>query len=298
MRNSKKVVVHLRGGLGNQLFGLFAGLQMAELNECPLVLDGRLIKFGSNKSRKLEIKGLDLTSIRTQIEIRREFPLPESRLGQKITRPFQEKIAHYLTRKAPALVVTDSQNIEDLSIDSDVLLEGYFSTFSHFKSWFESNSNFILQPARKTSAYKNIENEVQKLTGLHIRLGDYLKHPDIYPIPSQKYYEKGLGIINPKMGYVVFCENLDEARENFPLILNNANLIVSGKQFNTAETLCLMASCKNLITANSTFSQWAGVFVSNQKGKVIYPSKFLLKSETNADARDWIQLDIDSGEII
>lgn len=298
VRNSKKVVVQLRGGLGNQLFGLFAGLQVAELNKSSLVLDGRLIKFGSNKSRKLEIKGLDLTSIRTQIEIRRAFPLPKSRLGQKITRPFQKKIARYLTRKAPTRVVTDLEKIEDISIESEVLLEGYFSTFSHFKSWFETNSSFTLQPARKTRAFKNIESDLRRLTGLHIRLGDYLKHPDIYPIPSQKYYEKGLRIIDQKTGYVVFCENLEEAREYFPSILNNANLIVSGKLFNTTETLCLMASCKNLITANSTFSQWAGVFVSNQKGKVIYPSKFLLESETNTDAKDWIQLDIDSGEII
>jgi hypothetical protein len=92
---SNKVVVQLRGGLGNQLFGLFAGLKLAETHECRLVLDGRLIKFGSNKSRKLEINGLDLTGIQTQIDIRKAFPLPKSRLGQKVLRPFQNKIANY-----------------------------------------------------------------------------------------------------------------------------------------------------------------------------------------------------------
>ena len=298
MKNRKRVVVQLRGGLGNQLFGLFAGLKLAELSDCPLVLDGRLIKFGSNKSRKLEIKGLDLTQVRTPLEIRREFPLPKGRLGQKITRPFQEKIAHYLTRHAPAKVVSDSQNFESLSFESDVLLMGYFSTFSHFESWFETNSNFKLQPSRKNRAYKDTEKDIQKLTGLHIRLGDYLKHPDVYPIPSEKYYEKGLEVIGQKTGYVVFCENLRETRKRFPKILSNANFIVSGNKFNTAETLCLMASCKNLITANSTYSQWAGVFVSNQKGIVVYPSKFLMNTDTNSGARDWIQLDIDSGDFI
>jgi hypothetical protein len=59
-----------------------------------------------------------------------------------------------------------------------------------------------------------------------------------------------------------------------------------------------MASCKNLITANSTYSQWAGVFVKMKNGTVVYPSKFLLKSENNADVNDWIQLDIDTGDVI
>lgn len=294
----RKVIVQLRGGLGNQLFGLFAGLYLAEQSDCPLVLDGRLIKFGSNPARKLEVNGIDLTSIRTKIEVRKAFPLPKSRLGRKLTRPFQGRIVKYLKLNHPDEVITDNQGLDHGRNGTSVLLDGYFSTFSYFKKWFENNSSFKLEPVRQTRRYRQLERNVKSMTGLHIRLGDYLNHPDIYPIPSLRYYERALEITEKKQGYVVFCENLDEAKEYFPSIIKNAKIIVSGNHLSVTETLCLMTACKNLITANSTYSQWAGIFVKMQKGEVIYPSKFVLKSEINADVKDWVQLDIENGILI
>lgn len=294
---SKKVVVQLRGGLGNQLFGFFAGLQLAERNKYQLVLDARFIKFGSNPTRKLEISGLDMSHIKIPIKTLGTFPLPSSRIGQKLIRNFKDYIARYLKRNLPEQVMTDSSAIGDLHLNNDVLLDGYFSTFSYFKQWHKKNSDFTLQPITRSQAYSTIESLARNLTGLHIRLGDYLQHVDLYPIPSEEYYEKALEHIDGKSRYIVFCENLEEAKKLFPSTIAGAELIITSSMFDSVETLCLMASCENLVTANSTYSQWAGLFVGLKNGKVVYPSKFLSNSDIQVAEKNWVRLDIKTGSV-
>jgi hypothetical protein len=298
VNSSKQVVVQLRGGLGNQLFGFFAGLHLAESNKCQLVLDARFIKFGSNPTRRLEISGLDMSYIKTPIKTLGTFPLPSSRLGQKFIRRFKDSIASYLKKNLPVQVMTDSSTITDFHLNTDVLLDGYFSTFTHFKQWHENNPDFKLQPISPSHDYLKLESSVRNLTGLHIRLGDYLKHADLYPIPSEDYYEKALEHIGGNSGYIVFCEHLEEAKKNFPSTIAGADLIITSKMFNSVETLCLMANCENLVTANSTFSQWAGAFVALRNGKVIYPSRFLVNSENQIAEKNWIRLDINTGSVV
>ena len=297
MTISKQVVVQLRGGLGNQLFGFFAGLQLAERNKYQLVLDGRFIKFGSNPTRRLEISELDMSHIKTPIQTLGTFPLPSSRLGQKLIRNFKDCIADYLKRNLPQQVMIDSSAIEDFQLNTDVLLDGYFSTFSHFKQWYKNNPDFTLQPITRSQAYSTMESSARNLTGLHIRLGDYLKHADLYPIPSEEYYEKALEHIGGHSRYIVFCEHLEEAKKLFPSTIAGADLIVTSGIFDSVETLCLMASCENLVTANSTYSQWAGLFVGLRNGKVIYPSKFLSNSDIQIAEKNWVRLDINNGSI-
>jgi hypothetical protein len=295
VNHTNKVIVQLRGGLGNQLFGFFAGLYLASTNNCSLVLDGSLIKFGSNPTRGFELLKLDLTKIRTPLEIRKPFPLPESRLGRKISRPFLEKIAGYLKRNNPNHVISDLGDLENYTVEENVLLDGYFSTFSYFSYWLKNNSDFTIQPSIQSQSFLKCKNEIENLNALHIRLGDYLNHTDIYPIPSIKYYENALKVVGAEKGFVVFCENYEEAIEHFPLIVKDASRVISADEFDSVETLCLMISCRNLIAANSTFSQWAGVFMSSRNGRVIHPSQFLHKTEANLAGKDWIKLDIHSG---
>jgi hypothetical protein len=295
VNHTNKVIVQLRGGLGNQLFGFFAGLYLASTNNCSLVLDGSLIKFGSNPTRGFELLKVDLTKIRTPLEIRKPFPLPESRLGRRISRLFLERIASYLKRNNPNHVISDAEVLENYKVEGNVLLEGYFSTFSYFSFWLKNNSDFTFQPSIQRQSFLKCKNEIENLNALHIRLGDYLNHTDIYPIPSTEYYENALKVLGNEKGFVVFCENYKEAREHFPSIINNASRVISADEFDSVETLCLMASCPNLIAANSTFSQWAGVFVSSRNGRVIHPSKFLHNTEAKLAGKDWVKLDIKNG---
>ena len=295
MNYKNKVIVQLRGGLGNQLFGFFAGLYLASTNNCSLVLDGSLIKFGSNPTRGFELLKLDLTKIRTPLDIRKPFPLPESRLGRKISRPFLERTASYLKRNNPDLIISDAEDLENYTVEESVLLDGYFSTFSYSRYWLKNNSDFTIQPSSQSQSFLKCKTELENLNALHIRLGDYLNHTDTYPIPSVEYYENALKAVGNEKGFVVFCENYEEAREHFPSIVKNASRVISADEFDTVETLCLMISCRNLIAANSTFSQWAGEFVSSRNGRVIYPSQFLHNTEANLVGKDWVKLDIKNG---
>ncbi len=295
MSQKRKVIVQLRGGLGNQLFGFFAGLYLASSNNCSLVLDGSLIKFGSNQNRGFELLKIDLTKLQTPIEFRKPFPLPPTRLGRRLSRPFLDVIATYLKRNNPNLVLSDTENLENYKVKDSVLLEGYFSTFQYYKNWLKINGDFSILPSDKTEAFLKCKSEIENQNALHIRLGDYLNHPDVYPIPSLKYYENALRMVGDERRFVVFCESYEEAKEYFPSIVNQASRVISADEFDAVQTLCLMLSCQNLITANSTLSYWAGVIVNSRSGKVIYPSQFVHNSEETLAGKDWIKLDIESG---
>ncbi len=295
MKAQNQVVVQLRGGLGNQLFGLFAGLFLASNNNCALLLDGRLIKFGSNPDRKFELSKFDLTQIDTPIKIDNSFSLPENRWARRLFRFSTQRLIARIKADFPENVVTDLDNLSSYTVESDVLLDGYFSTYFYYEKWKEKNSDFILQPTKKSKAYLDCKRDLQNLTGLHLRLGDYLNHKDIYPIPTLQYYDQALKKVNDDNGFVVFCEDRNEAEKHFPSLIERAKMVITEKQFGAVETLCLMNSCRNLIVANSTFSHWAGVSVNLNGGKVICPSQFLHDVESTIAGTGWIKLDIQSG---
>lgn len=291
-QNNRRIVVQLRGGLGNQLFGLFAGLFVAEKYGGSVILDGRLINFGSNPSRKIEVDKLDMRCISQEVEIKKDIWVFRGRLSRKLLRPYQDCIVRYLKKGSPELVVGDETNLFSLENHEDIYLDGYFANHLFFKEWFKLNSDFVIQPKGISRDLLSYMESLKGMDGIHIRLGDYLNHPDIYPIPSENYYLEGLRRIENDGRYVLFCENVEETRTRFPSLVNGARFIITSKEFEPLESLFLMTCCKNLVIANSTFSQWAGVFVDSKGGHVVYPRQFLYGSESRLNYSFGIEIDM------
>ena len=78
---------------------------------------------------------------------------------------------------------------------SNIYLNGYFQNKVFFQRRFDYFKSFINLNYRD-----KIKNELQSfdkiLIGLHIRLGDYLNHTDIFNITSRQYYIKCLNSIS------------------------------------------------------------------------------------------------------
>lgn len=127
--NNKKVIVRLRGGLGNQISCFYAGLYLAKLNKADLTLDGRFIKFGGNPEREMEVNKLDFAVPNIHIEFRSTIQLPKSRLGRKITRPALVPISKFLDHFEKLPILGDNDSLIGLKIESNVLLDGYFPSY-------------------------------------------------------------------------------------------------------------------------------------------------------------------------
>ena len=100
--------------------------------------------------------------------------------------------------------------------------------------------------------------------GIHVRRGDYVNHPFYVDLMKTDYYQKAMAEFPEGTEFMVFTDDLG--------FCGNHNLFKDIRVFGPGDELDdlnWMAGCKGLITANSSYSWWAGYL---NKGKVVAPS--------------------------
>jgi hypothetical protein len=100
-------------------------------------------------------------------------------------------------------------------------------------------------------------------TAVHVRRTDYLDRPDLFRPLGRPYYEAAMAAASPP--YLVFSDDIDWCRGNFP---SECIFMEDNRDY---EDLLLMASCHEVIAANSTFSWW-GAWLS--PGRRIFPRRW------------------------
>lgn len=100
--------------------------------------------------------------------------------------------------------------------------------------------------------------------GIHIRRGDYIGNPFYVDLTQTDYYEKAMALF-PNEHFIVFSDDIEWCIENFMPIEADYEFS-EGKT--DVEDLNLLAGCKGIVMANSSFSFWAS-YLSN--AKVIAP---------------------------
>lgn len=132
---------------------------------------------------------------------------------------------------------------------------------------------------------------MKKGCSVHHRLGDYLKYPNHFPIPTINYYINSIKTVldkNPDITFYIFSDQIEKVIGDYTSnpftsdLINNGKIIFFNGTPRPVEVkdrigepldwldLFAMSFCKNHIIANSTFSWW-GAFLSNDIHP-IYPS--------------------------
>lgn len=102
--------------------------------------------------------------------------------------------------------------------------------------------------------------------GIHYRQGDYINNPFYVNLSKTSYYQDAMALFPQGTEFLVCSDNIENAKQFFV-----------GKQFEFSEgnteieDMNLLASCKGLICANSSYSIWAGM-LGNHSKKVIAPN--------------------------
>lgn len=179
-------------------------------------------------------------------------------------------------------------------IDNDVLLNGYFQSEKYFKEYekeirelFSYPNDFINSIKEK---YGNLLNK--NTCSIHVRRGDYLKYPDQHPVQSINYYMKAIRQMPEDSLFLIFSDDINWCKENFPNIEEKFVFIEGNRDF---EDLFLMSNCKNNIIANSSFSWWGAWLNKNVDKKVFAPSKWFsfVNNYNNTNdlyCEDWIKI--------
>lgn len=138
--------------------------------------------------------------------------------------------------------------------------------------------------------------EVHKVA-IHVRRGDYLKAAEFHtPLWQTDYYKQAIALF-PDEKFLVFCKDnqdpiVDAADKEWcveyftPLLGDRFEMHESGLE---TDDLNVMASCKAIIMANSSFSWWAAYLGNHDK--IICPKNWFTDGVQRTELLDnWIKI--------
>lgn len=270
--------LYLVGGIGNQLFGIYAGLYISELsginlnfkylissiNKHPYVLSDInfsrevLINYEA-KISKLEIYSRKIENLsRSRFKVLNQYCNTFTGRYFSPTIGFDEQITRFRRNYS---------------------IEGYFQTYIYYDEL--RNKGLGLPFLREKSNWfveKSTIMETSKPVVLHIRLGDYLNYSKVFVKLNSDYYSKAVLSLpkdlkdNPIW---VFSDDESSAKEFIKILPSRNYQIIDQKEQKSAEVLLLMSQGIAHIIANSTFSWWSAK-LSEKTKLVIAPKNWFI----------------------
>jgi hypothetical protein len=269
------ITVKLIGGLGNQLFGYFAGRYLADKLRTDLILD-----FHQQKNNPH--KGSSITDFKIDDCFTHQITN-----GQRI-----ETLVNLMPRRivdldnaARALFkVHISRNVGfdprlELVRDGSYV-SGYFQTFRYFVENPIQTKGSPLELVRPGTWFKKMQSEAKETspTVLHVRRGDYSKELNrSMGQLSVDFFFAALAKLeydfdNPNREVWVFSDSIPQVKEEFGDRGTKFRFVEPPESSTAAENLILMGSGSSLVISNSTFSYWSGLM--GQVPVVLAPKKW------------------------
>jgi hypothetical protein len=245
---SQFVTCKLYGGLGNQLFQIFATIAYSIEHNIDF-----LFEYSANLGKR-----------------------------QTYWHNFLASIIDHTVGNIPSTKQVDQGGhgfvkLSEPLPNENIMLNGYFQSYL----FFDNHSKTILKMlnVEKQQKCKFQQNSIS----LHFRRGDYKDLQDCHPIMRIDYYANALNYIllldetlkKPIVYY--FCEEEDlESVEKDVAILKNEfrDKIMFERHLeeNDWEEMLAMSCCKHNIIANSSFSWW-GAYLNRDPDKIVcYPA--------------------------
>ena len=285
------ISIRLSGGLGNQIHQLAAGVAIAGRLETELVVDKSTINLGSNSNRKFELGGFDFASIRVPIY----FVGRVSKINV-----FASKISRrFLGRQIQRFKDTDFVD-KGIPVDRQIAMirdgssiSGHFTDFS----WIRIAQTFgfelkvhenLISDSTKEFALQISNQDI----AIHLRYGDYLSNPSLFPIVNDNYVNKAKILLKNYKNIFTYSDDIPSAKKYCPETLKTSNRILGPNELSALETFWLLSKYQKLITSNSTFSSLAAYFSVANNYQVVTPVPYLKQGWTDTLPSTWNRIDI------
>jgi len=249
----------LKGGLGNQLFQIFAIIAYGLDNKLPF----KFIYSDISPSCTLRH-----TYWNTFLKSLRFFTIKDQ--------PDNMKNLDHGNFPFYPIPILDGKN-------ENICIEGYFQSDKYFQHRKDEIFRLIqLAPQQKTCAekygYQNMENTIS----LHFRIGDYKYFNYAHPILRPAYYINALTYILSKQPQgtfrVLYCNEAEDnhiAREYINEIISVFPTLTFEKipdHISDWEQMLVLSTCSHSIIANSSFSWFGAYFNTHNPYQIVcYP---------------------------
>ena len=278
MLHDEAVTVKLVGGIGNQLFGYFAGLSLAQKRGVGLRLDVSDLHL-EHAVHRSNIQALNLPG---------EFYVRNS--NSSFINQTYERSKSWIKRRLPSLNYFSDQYVSPVvGYDASILdqnfkkrnIAGYFQSYKYHelcliesREWELRNPSSWFTQMRRTIESTNV-------ISIHIRRGDYKNLKTTFGLLSKDYYSRAIKIATdfvPNAEFWVFTDDISDARSMLNGFVGNIVFIEPPLSSDPVESLLLMSYSKANIIANSTFSWWSARL--NKQGKIVVaPRKWFYEME-------------------
>lgn len=280
----KSFIIPLRGRLGNQLFeyAFARAVQMkygvpVVMNETPLrqlSIENRLNAFNISPSIEFSVVNPEYSwKQKLALRIYGHFCPHKDMMGRF---EHEKRFAHIYTRLGLFLCHDGYLPLPAYLPNGVTYSDGYFQSVRFFQEYKEAILNeltFKNEIKQSCTGWETTINSADFPVCMHIRLGDYVKHP-LHGVATIHYYCDALAALRvkcPSARVFVFSDNTDAIKEAFP---DEHDFTFVPSDLSDHQTMYLGSLCKGFIISNSSFSWWMQ-YLSKATDKLVYaPSRW------------------------
>lgn len=296
------IIIHVMGGLGNQLYQYALYEKMKSLGkEVKLDLYAYREAKGSDREwRSLELEWLGLDYAVCTPEERRK-------LLDNGMRPV-DRIRRKLTGRKDRTVKEDAAYMPEIFDMDDVYLYGFWGCERYYADIIPLLRQKIVFPESGQPRNRELMDVMarQNAVSIHIRRKDYLTVADgkrYMGICTDAYYDGAMAYIDERVEnpvFYIFSDDADYVRKHYDK--PNMHVVDWNTGKDSMYDMELMSRCRHNICANSTFSIW-GARLNKNAGKIVirplrHDNYEVADAKTvHADWRGWILIDA-AGEVV
>ena len=243
------ITCNLMGGLGNLMFQIAATYAVALENndECYFDLD-----LHSRSIRPQQPANAYKNNIFSRVK-----DMPRQAISMRYNAPDTPEVnPNFYYTKIPYA--------------PNMLIHGYLQSEKYFINYEKQVRELFKETEQITDYLNKLNLKFEDFVSLHVRRGDYVRLPLIYPPQTIEYYRNALEITEKK-NVLVFSDDIAWCKTQFSglpysffYVENNIPDFLS---------VYLMSRCQNNIIANSSFSWW-GAWLNINNKKVIIPKNW------------------------
>ena len=277
---SPTIIVHLAGGLGNQMFQYALGRHLALANAAALYLDRSAYDETVAPDPAQGIRACQLHHFAVAgkfIRFEKGINLVFSKIWYKFSRVMEKNRPYHARRH----IIEPAENhfrfdpaIYNLKITGLVVLRGYWQSEKYLVDAAPMLRRELVVKSEPDEANRELLHQIgaTNSVSIHVRHGDNANSvaANLGVLPLS-YYETAVqrlaaGIANPH--FFVFSDDIAWARQNLD-IHHPVTYVEHNGDARSHEDLRLMTHCRHHILANSTFGWW-GAWLGAKSGQIVY----------------------------
>jgi|GEM_PF-3781108 len=300
-----KIILELKGGIGNQLFQFCFAKEIASKYGCEIFVDKKTFFIRPDTHGEFLMDDVCLVDDKIHV-VNSNFIRFVFKIHNKIVYKFSPNLIfanpdkkNFLKMSKYGIVTSHDtpqiiDNINEIKIKNPFFttVDGYYQwpqIIGNSIDWVKENIKFYPSNDENTDKYSS---QIKSCTAVavHIRRGDYLNTPYLL-VCDYAYYKRAIDKMKeavPDAKLFIFSDDLEWVRENYKF--DGVYVDIHGKSM---DEIMLMSLCKHFVISNSTFSWWGQALSKNPNKKVIAPSKWVTSganSELYMDYFDVIEV--------